>query len=389
MKRILILSFILFLNFPLLSRHLSGGYLSYSCNENLTVTFVYTIYADACCSNCGSLEAFIPVAAYICPDGNCDEVSEDNLYFTAQVELLSESFVFDESDCVPNGSESCLKKGLYSFTVGFPNANNPYLITYQRCCRAEDVVNLSLSDEQGISFSTILYPAALSSCNESPRLDEDFQRYFCVGEEQSFSIAMNDPDDDVLTYELCAGKQGGGLILTGGDVFSCEGALPDPPCPGPYDDVVFDTNYNENEPIGNGVPFSLDASTGLLTLTPNLLGRYAIGACVSEFKQGLLMSETRLEFDIYTTSLTTSLEEVTTEDIQIIPNPSSSNTTLHLPKGRSYKSIHIYSSTGQLITSLKNMDVTIPLPDQLHKGLYLVKVEDANGRIWTKKWLKT
>ena len=81
--------------------------------------------------------------------------------------------------------------------------------------------------------------------------------------------------------------------------------------------------------------------------------------------------------------------EVTTEDIQIIPNPSSSNTTLHLPKGRSYKCIHVYSSTGQLITSLKNMDATIPLPDQLQKGLYLVKVEDANGRIWTKKWLKT
>lgn len=45
-----------------------------------------------------------------------------------------------------------------------------------------------------------------------------------------------------------------------------------------------------------GVPLQIDSKTGEITATPNLVGQFLVGVCVEEYRDGVLLSTVRRDF---------------------------------------------------------------------------------------------
>lgn len=95
------------------------------------------------------------------------------------------------------------------------------------------------------------------------------------------------------------------------------------------------------------------------------------------YSQNLVQSQ--VNYDMI--SLNTN--EVKDLDIRIYPNPSVNS--INIAPFKEIKSIKIYTSDGKFITQINkgNADVS-----QFIKGVYLLIIEDKNGRIYRKNFIK-
>jgi len=73
--------------------------------------------------------------------------------------------------------------------------------------------------------------------------------------------------------------------------------VPQPPFNPPYSNVVYQAPYSIGNVMG-GVPLSINPNTGLLTATPSTIGQFVIGVCVSEYRNGILLSTTRRDYQL-------------------------------------------------------------------------------------------
>lgn len=48
--------------------------------------------------------------------------------------------------------------------------------------------------------------------------------------------------------------------------------------------------------IPGGAPLQIDSETGLLTGLPNTVGQFVVGICIEEYRNGVLISTTRRDF---------------------------------------------------------------------------------------------
>src|SRR5690606_18840671 len=68
-------------------------------------------------------------------------------------------------------------------------------------------------------------------------------------------------------------------------------------CLPPYDDVIFNApQYSSLNPLGIESGLSINPITGLLTGTPKLTGQFVVGVCAKEYRNGVLMSVLRRDF---------------------------------------------------------------------------------------------
>ena len=112
----------------------------------------------------------------------------------------------------------------------------------------------------------------------------------------SFDHAATDPDGDQLVYSLCPPFQGldNCCIAIGAAPGSQDCPNPPPSCPQtasppPYANVNFVSPYNGSYPIASNPSVSINYLSGLLTGKPNLVGRFVVGVCVQEFRNGQLL----------------------------------------------------------------------------------------------------
>jgi hypothetical protein len=97
--------------------------------------------------------------------------------------------------------------------------------------------------------------------------------------------------------------------------------------------------------------------------------------------------------NIYSYSYSNSINDKTEQEnkIQIIPNPSSSSTTIRFqnPRKESY-SLSVYNTKGQLIQKIQKITGTeLNLDSQyLDKGLYFIKLQNANDFVYKATFIK-
>ncbi len=243
-----------------------------------------------------------------CETGQPAAIAEDNPAFLAVYRLDSPRYslaAFDTSifydkqlslnvpvnftnQCVTNIPKVCLLKKTFITTFTLPDAVG-YVVSYQRCCRNGSVSNIkSPSDHGATYFCTI--PSGSGAHNTSAVFTNFPPQIICVNNPFYYDNSATDADGDSLSYEFCSAVLGA----------STNDIKPFPSSP-PYDSVEYSFGYSSSRPFTAYPPLQINPVTGIITGTPNRLGRYLVTVCCHEWRRGVMINTIRREFQFVIT----------------------------------------------------------------------------------------
>ncbi|MEY4106425.1 MAG: hypothetical protein RL181_767 [Bacteroidota bacterium] len=214
--------------------------------------------------------------------------------------------------CVDVPQNVCVEEGLYDFETDLSILEEPYIITYQRCCRNNTITNIRSPERSGATYTVELSAEAQKSCNNSPVF-----RFFppialCAGLPFSVDHSGTDTEGDSLVYELCPSLLGGGENTT--LPTSGTGIAPDPDLPPPYTAVNYVTpTYGSMQPLGASSRLQINPQTGALSGTPMQMGQFVVGVCMSEYRKGQLLTRVLRDFQF----------NITRCDANVVANPGT------------------------------------------------------------------
>ncbi len=317
------------------ARHIIGGVMTYECLGGNVYEFTIKMYRDCNCTMCAEFDPIAPVAVYECGTNvNCSglDQSPGDWFTTIDVPLQSVTEIGapDYPCLIP--PDVCVQEGIYIFQLTLPQSTESYHISYQRCCRNVTITNIINPEDAGATFAVEITPAAQQECNSSPVFDDFPPTVICAGAALEYDHSATDPDGDQLVYEFCAPLLGGGPMLDAVFYTTCAGAAPDPSCPPPYSPVPFNApTFTALAPMGGDPIVTIDPNTGLITGTPTLLGQFVVGVCVSEYRNGQLLSRVVRDFQFNVASCDPTvvadvMEDELVGDQEFVINSCGTNT---------------------------------------------------------------
>lgn len=284
------------------AKHIIGGEITYKCNgvdpvdtNALLYTFKLTMYRD--CFSGGANFDEKAVFGFFYKKGN----SYTNLT-SKQEELVNRGFVeAPDIACLVTPPNICVEKAEYIINISLKILDNESIIVaYQRCCRNNSITNLIAPGDQGITISVELTKDAFKARSSSPTFKQFPPTVICAGEPLNFDHSAIDIENDSLAYEFCSPYKGGGKKGSdnnGGLASDCDGVIPDPTCPPPYQNVDFASpTYSFFNPMGGVPQVKIDPITGIITGKPQLLGQFVVGVCIKEYRNRVLFSIVKRDF---------------------------------------------------------------------------------------------
>lgn len=281
--------------------HIVGGEIYYDCLGNNQYRFTIKVYRD-CNSSGAQFDSPLVLGAF--------RNSDNSLYntYSASYPGSTQLPVVFNNPCVDPPNNICVQEAIYQKVITLPPSLQGYTVVYERCCRGPSIVNLTNPDSQGLTLSATV-PGTNSgvTCNSSPRFSNYPPLLLCNNEELVFDHSATDPDGDVIEYELCTPFDGGSQL----------DPAPDPPNNPPFTNINWDAGFSSTQPFSNTGPIDLNPNTGLLTASPSLLGKFVVGVCAKEYRNGNLISVTRRDFQfvVFNCNITMAADVVAQEDL--------------------------------------------------------------------------
>jgi len=286
-----ILFFVLYL-FPKFgfASHIVGGEMTYRClgagSGNTTLYEIsLTIYHD--CLN-GQPQAIVddnPAFLGIYDGNNLLQFVDTGVYYTSRMTVPANF----SNNCITNYPLTCLQKMTFKKTYSLPNNLSGYYIVYQRCCRNEHISNIGNPGETGATYFCKIPPAP--SCNNSAIFKNFPPQIICLNNPLIYDHSATDVDGDSLSYEFCETNIGGTI----NDV------KPYVPTSPPFPTVAYVAGFTMQRPMAGNPLIKIDPSTGLISGTPNLKGRFVVTVCCHEWKNGVLVNTVKREFQFEVT----------------------------------------------------------------------------------------
>lgn len=183
--------------------------------------------------------------------------------------------------------EVCVETGVYIDTLLIPNNPNGYYVVWERCCRNNSIVNIIYPLGAGITYYLEMPNPALH--NSSPYFLSDPLPFICEGQPLNYSFAATDPDGDVLVYELSTPLQG-----------NSDQSYPILPTPvsAPYPNIQWAPGYSLSNVCGSQTnPLTVNPVTGMISVTVETAGMYAMAVLVKEYRNGILIGKIRREIE--------------------------------------------------------------------------------------------
>lgn len=266
---------------PALATHLIGGELYYTWLGNDDYQVTLKMYRDCGPGNTNQtgFDPSVEIAAY---DVNGSYVLSE--FFS--LSSVQSTPVTLNNPCLTPPSTICVEEGFYTGTMHLPGGTGGYDLSFQRCCRSPVVINLFQPNTQGLTCTVHIPDPTITGPNSSPHFTAYPPIALCAGQPMSFSGAATDPDGDQLMYDLCA-------PYNGGDQFN---PTPSPPLGPPFQPVTWNSGYSVAHMIDATPQLAIDANTGEVTLTPTLIGSFAVGVRVREFRNGVQLSAVIRDF---------------------------------------------------------------------------------------------
>ncbi len=268
MKELLLIFFLVFNTLISYCSHVVGGDLTYRCLGGSDYEITLKLYRD--CSSPFPLDNFIQKVY----NGAGTLVTEVPILFESEDTL---DILFNYP-CTAIPSDVCLNIGTYKDTLNLPDtAVGGYTIILATCCRTPNsaIVNLDLTNGVGISYYVTI-PEGIA-CNSSPVFNNDPPIALCLDQPFSFDHSATDTDGDLLVYKLCTPLDNSAGVI-------------------PPSSVPYNAGYSADNPIDASPVAAINPNTGLLAFTPTMVGLFAIGICVEEYRGGVLIGQTNRDF---------------------------------------------------------------------------------------------
>lgn len=296
MKRIFFYIILLLYSLRSFGSHIIGGEMTYQYMGKSGSSFVYqvslSIYED--CKNGNPLAiAQDNPAIIVAYDGVGNPVALDTaVYFDSSISVPTNF----SSKCITNPPEVCCLKKTFQKTYYFPPNATGYIVTYQRCCRNAQIVNIEDPGNTGCTYYCRIPPYNKGTNNSAV-----FKNYppliICNNNPMSYDNSATDADGDSLSYGLCQSLDGGSNNTYSNPVAA----------PPPYQNVTYLYPYSYSYPMASSPAMAIDPVTGLISGTPNLVGRYLISMFCVEWRHGVPIDTIRREFQFVVTSCQNSV----------------------------------------------------------------------------------
>lgn len=369
-----LLLFILVFSAPkLYASHIVGGEITYECLGFNATTQIGTyrirmwVYRD-CFNGQTGFDFDAPLGVF---DATTNAFVTD---FNIGNPVITNIPIVSPDPCLQAPTNLCVEQGYYEATINLPFRQNGYILTYQRCCRNSTISNVP--NRTGSVYSISLSALAQQSCNNSPVFNASPPITICQGFPLSVSQAATDAEGDQLVYSLCDAQDALGSnspTATLGDPSSYDNP--------PFPSVPYIAPYTASNPLGTLANVQVNSSTGLLTANPTTIGQYVVAICVSEYRNGVLLSQTRRDFQ-FNVSLCqpeivcriqgTSINNGETYVVESCDNNTITfiNTSYDQALIRSYRwDFFLPAPTGTVTTSVMNPTQTFPGPGQYNARL--------------------
>lgn len=277
MKRLLSLLSILFIlgTHQASATHIVGGELIYTHIGGNQYAVTLIVFRD-CLSGTAAFDNPASVGIF-----NANGTLNQNLDFTLDSVVSLQSTI--NSSCVTAPSNVCTEVGYYTRIVTLPPAIGGYTMAYQRCCRNAVIQNIQNPGDVGATYTATIPGSGLAQNNTNPHWNNLPPLYVCANLPFQFNHSAFDLNGDSLVYSLCTPYAG----ATAG------APQPDPPGAPPYTPILWQAPYGLNNMLGGTDPLTIDPITGQLNGTPTTAGTFLIGLCVQEYRNGVLIGETR------------------------------------------------------------------------------------------------
>lgn len=270
---------ILFLLFNRASAtHIVGGEIYYTCLGNNKYKITLKLYRD-CFNGQAPFDSPAIIGIY---DAAGSLVNSLSVNFVGP-NLIPPAVI---SPCLVPPANVCVEEAIYEDTITLPPIAGGYNIVYQRCCRNGTITNLDDPGGTGSSYLAHIPDPSIATCNSSPRYNNFPPLFLCSNVNFNFDHVATDPDGDVLVYSFCDPYAGASSI----------DPAPNPPAPPPFSFVNYLPGYSGTYPIDANPAFAISQSTGFITGTPTNIGQYVVGVCVSEYRNGVLISTNKRDF---------------------------------------------------------------------------------------------
>ena len=284
------------------ANHLLGGGMRYDClgySNSTQDSLVFSIEMQMLinCAISDNLENFTYISIYEKID--TAYIFMDTYFFPPEDSFI----VIDNHDinCFDHSFQPCVRMEVYQRSVILKKSTNTYVAIYQRCCISDTFSNISHTDIKGVTLAVEISAAAQNTCNSSPYFPPIPVSVICAGQETEISFHTQDSNQDVLSYEFCTPFQGGGPegFFTPGSSIGCNGINPYPACPPPFETMDFiEPIYQFDAPFGVSSPTLIDVDSGILNLTPNTMGRFIFGICISDYQNGTIVSNMNMFYQL-------------------------------------------------------------------------------------------
>lgn len=276
--------------------HLVGGELYYDYLGNNDYRITLKLYRDCNCVQCA-------------PFGNPEYISifdvQGNLVTQVGLPLppitpIQPPF---NNPCLTI-PDVCNEEAVYTGIINLPPSVGGYDLVYQRCCRNNGTTNVINPTDNGGTYQSHIPGTGPNFVNSSPRFNAFPPLFLCVNSPVVINNSATDPDGDFLVYSLCDPLIGADPLCPDPSPGTAGSGCPTTPPPPPYATIPWLAGYSAQNPTNvpsNAGNLQINAQTGVLTGTPNSLGQFAVGICVEEYRNGVLIGRTSRDFQFNVT----------------------------------------------------------------------------------------
>ncbi len=284
--------------------HLVGGEITYRFIQkdpfgNNVYEITLYIYQDCLTGRAPILLEDNPAYVGIFTKSGVPIVDEDSIFKSEDIPVPPNF----SNDCVNNPPPTCMRRVKFVKRYALAPSSAGYRFIYSRCCRNATINNINRPDEVGATYYCDIPSVNDAALNNSAVFKQYPPQIICINNPLVYDHSATDIDGDSLSYELCDAYPGASrqnakpfpsnLLPQPIGVFS--DGLPSP-------SFGYKAGYSSKKPMGGNPLIQINPTTGQITGTPNLMGRFVVSVCCNEWRGGKIINTVHREFQFVVTN---------------------------------------------------------------------------------------